>query len=122
MVGKNWTQAPGLQQEISKPIIIERIQLLNWENHTKSNWALVILTYNRILPDIKRLINKNWDIWKINRDFEEVFKELPIIAFRRNKNLHDIIGRKTIVNNKKQLNQSISRILAIPNQVIYVVD
>ena len=127
MVGKNWTQAPGLQQEISKPIIIERIQLLNWENHTKSNWALVILTYNRILPDIKRLINKNWDIWKINRDFEEVFKELPIIAFRRNKNLHDIIGKKN--NSEQQKNNQIKalvemfiRILAIPKQVIYGVE
>ena len=44
-----------------------------------------MLTYNRILPDIKRLINKHWGMLKINRDFEEVFKKLLIIAFRRSR-------------------------------------
>ena len=42
------------------------------------------------------------------RDFEQVFAELPIIAFRRNRNLQDILGKKTIVNNRKQLRQNIN--------------
>ena len=43
------------------------------------------------------------------RDFEQVFAELPIIAFRRNRNLQDILGKKTIVNNRKQLRQNINQ-------------
>ena len=69
----------------------------------------LILTYNRTLPDIKRAVNKHQDILKINRDFEQIFAELPIIAFRRNKNLQDILGKKTIINNKKQPRQSINQ-------------
>ena len=54
-----------------------------------------MLTYNRILPDIKRLTNKHWDMLKINKDFEEVFKKLLIIAFRRSRSLNDIINSKS---------------------------
>ena len=50
----------------------------------------------------------HWDILKTNRDFEHFFAELPMIAFRRNRNLQDILGEKTI-NNRKQLRQSINK-------------
>ena len=66
----------------------------------------LILAYNRTLPDIKIAVNKHWDISKINRDFEQVFTKLPIIAFRRNRNLHDILVEKTIINNRKQPSQN----------------
>ena len=46
---------------------------------------------------------------KINRDFEQVFTELPIIAFRRNRNRQDILDKETIVNNRKQLCQNINQ-------------
>ena len=35
---------------------------------------------------------------KINKDFEYVFTERPIIAFRQNRNLQNILGKKTSVN------------------------
>ena len=37
------------------------------------NRTPLILKYNRILRDIKRGVNKHWDILKIKRDFEQVF-------------------------------------------------
>ena len=61
---------------------MERAQLLNWrKNHRKSKRTLVILTYNWNLPEIKKPINKHWDIWIINRNFEEVFINLPVLYF-----------------------------------------
>ena len=53
--------------------------------------------------------NKHWYILKTNRDFEQVFTELPIIAFRPNRNLQHIIGKETTIKNKKQLRQSINQ-------------
>ena len=58
--------------------------------------------YNRTLPDIKRAVNKHWD-------FEEVFAETAIIVIRRNRNLQDILGKKTIVINKTHLRQNIDQ-------------
>ena len=49
------------------------------------------------------------DILKTNRDFEQVFTEFPIIAFRRNRNFLDILGKKTIVSNRKQLFENINQ-------------
>ena len=40
---------------------------------------------------------------KIDRELREVFTEPPMIAYRRNRNLRDMIGSNTIVNNKKVL-------------------
>ena len=65
-----------------------------------------MFTYNRTLPDIKRAVNKHWGILKVNRDFEQDFTKLPIIAFRRNRNLRDIFGKKTIINNRTQICKS----------------
>ena len=48
--------------------------------------------------DIKRAVNKHWDLLKINRDFEQSFTELSIIAFIRNRNLQDILGKKTTMS------------------------
>ena len=98
-----------IKQRILKVFTIERAQLLNQEKQATSNRIPLILTYIRTLPDIKRAINKHWDILKINRDFDKVFAEHPIIAFRRNRNLQDILGKKRIINNRKRLRQSINQ-------------
>ena len=43
------------------------------------------------LPDLKTRIDKNWHILQIEPKLKEVFTEPPILAFKRNKNLKDII-------------------------------
>ena len=97
-----------IQQQISKTFTIERADLPNQEKQATSKRIPLILTYNCTLPDIKKAVNKHWDILKINRDFEHVFTGLPIIVFRRSRNLQDILGKKTIINNRKQLHQNIN--------------
>ena len=71
-----------IRQQISKTFTIERDHLLNQKKQATSNRIPLILIYNRTLPDIKRAVNKHWDMLKINRDFEQVYTELPLIAFR----------------------------------------
>ena len=43
---------------------------------------------------------KHWHLLHINPNLAEIFQNLPILAFRRNKNLRDIIGTKLIENCK----------------------
>ena len=52
--------------------------------------------------------------------------EPPIIAFKQNRNLHHILGKKTMVNKKKNnviktIIKLFIEILAIPKQQIYFV-
>ena len=58
------------------------------------------VTHNMTLPDLKTRIDKNWHILQIQPKLKEVFTEPPILAFKRNKNLKDIIGGNKIFDNK----------------------
>ena len=40
-------------------------------------------------------MNRNWNILQINTEFHGVFQATPMIAFKRNKNLQEIIGGHT---------------------------
>ena len=46
-------------------------------------------------------MNKHWPILGIDRNISNVFEKPPIIAYRRNKNLRDLIGSNNIINNEK---------------------
>ena len=59
-----------------------------------------VITYIHQLPNIKEAINKHWDILKMNPQLKTIFTEKPIMAYRRNTNLRDILGQKTILNGK----------------------
>ena len=61
-----------------------------------------VVTYNRQLQNIKDAIHKHWDLLKLSEKLEPVFQEEPFMAFKRNDNLKDVIGQKTIVNGRIQ--------------------
>ena len=56
--------------------------------------------YNRTLPKIKEIVMKHWHLLHKNPNLAEIFQNPPILTFRRNKNLRDIIGTKLIENGK----------------------
>ena len=96
-----------IHEQISKTFTIERTHLLNQKSQPTSKIISLILRYNRTLPDIKRAVNKHWDILKINGYFEQFFTEPSIIAFIRIGNVQDILGTKTVISNRKQVCQNI---------------
>ena len=60
------------------------------------------LTYNPVLPNIIEIINKQWHILSIDSTFKEIFNNLqPMIAFRKNTSLKQLIGTNAIRNNQK---------------------
>ena len=81
---------------------MHRKKLLEEKAKKQSNGIPLALTYNRTLPNVKRAISHNWNLLHINQDFQDVFQEPPILSFRRNKNLYDLLGWKNIVDGKLQ--------------------
>lgn len=59
-----------------------------------------VVTYFPDLPDLKNTIDKHWPILNINEKMRKTFAQKPIMAYRRNRNLGDILGQKTLENNK----------------------
>ena len=79
---------------------MDRKKLLEEKAKKQSNRIPLVLTYNRTLPNVKRAISNNWNLLHINQKFKDVFQEPPILAFRRNRNLYDLLGCKNIVDGK----------------------
>ena len=50
------------------------------------------LTYNRFSPNLTAVVHKNLNIRQTNKNLRELFQEHPITAFKRNKNLKEMIG------------------------------
>ena len=77
----------------------------------KSNKSIIPLsiTYNRALPNISKIVNRNWNILQINTKFHRVFKDTPIIAFKRSRNLKEIIGGH-IVKQGKVFKKNLTRL------------
>ena len=86
--------------QIDRTACQDRNELLRYKDRTLKAKIPCILTYNTQLPNIKGAINKHWNILKINPRLETIFNKKPIMAFRRNRNLWDIIGQKTIYMKK----------------------
>ena len=51
------------------------------------------VTYNSVLPNIKEIINKHWQILNIDSSFKEIFNSSQLmIAFLKNTSLKQLIG------------------------------
>ena len=90
-----------LDEQIKRVHRIERKELFicKGKNNNKNRIPLSI-TYNRTHPNISKIVNRNWNIFQINTDFHRVFKDTPKIAFKRSKNLQEIIGGHIVKQGK----------------------
>ena len=69
------------------------------DKETQSKTPLV-LTYNRYFPNINYIVRKHWNILNISRTLKGIFQEEPITAFKRKRNLKELIGSNCIENGK----------------------
>ena len=87
-----------IEQQIDKANLQQREQRLKEKKKETATNIPLSLKYNRTLPKIKEIVMKHWHLLHINPNLAEIFQNPPILAFRRNKNLRDIIGTKLIEN------------------------
>ena len=101
-----------LDTEFQRLSEVERDALLTPKSKEKDPKIIpFITTYNKTLPNLKQIINKHWHLLQINSNLRTAFEQESLIAYRRNKNLGDLIGSKKILdgkavrknNSKKQL-------------------
>ena len=59
---------------------------------------LLVLKFSRTLPNIKKIIDEHL-LLQVNLKLKNTFQEKPIIAYKRNKDLKEIISNR-ILNNK----------------------
>ena len=89
-----------LNDEIDKVDNIGRKDMLSKKEKNVKDRIPCLITYNRKLPIMRKIINKHWNVLQINPGLEEIFQNNPFVAYKRNKNLQEIIGGHTIKNGK----------------------
>ena len=97
-----------IKEQINKANERNREELLQYKPKKSLNKKPYVITYNTQLPNLKEAIDKHWNTLNINTQMQNIFKDKPIIAFRRNKNLRDILGQKTLRNGKIIRKQAIT--------------
>ena len=91
------------QKQIEKTEPVPREALL--KDKTKSDVTRIpfTTTYNRNLPPIQKIINKHWGTLQTSHDLAPTFGARPVVAYKRNKNLRNLIGQMHLSKMKKIL-------------------
>ena len=76
------------------------MELLQPKTTSETGKHILTVTYNKNLPNLKKAIDDNWKILSINPDLAPLFQEKPILAFRRNPNLQNLLCHHKLKNNK----------------------
>ena len=90
----------SVNEYITKVKGMQREETLVYKEKEKQHKIPFITTYNKHTPDIKNIIDTCWDTLKVNKNIVGKFTEKPILSFRRNMNLKDLIGQTKLINNK----------------------
>ena len=61
-----------------------------------------VITYNPILPSIPKLLKKSHTILEASEKCTEVFMNVPLVSYRRERNLSDMLSRKKCHHRKMQ--------------------
>ena len=83
-------------EEIQKATNQDRRGLLKKEKTETGNHLTLLVTYNNTLPYIKIILEKHWHILNVNPELKKLFENKSLLAFRKNKNLRQLIGGNTI--------------------------
>ena len=84
-----------IDEQISKASDVNRKQLLSNQHKTQQVQRIpLVLTYNRTLPDIQNILQKHWPILQLDPGLKPIFQEHPILAYRRNKSIGDMLRRR----------------------------
>ena len=60
----------------------------------------LVLKFNRTLPNIKKVIDEHWHLLQISLRIKNAFQMKPIITYKRNRSLKEIIGSNKVLGNK----------------------
>ena len=83
----------SIDNELKKVDKLDRNNLLQYRtDKSKTDRVPLVLTYSKSVPHVREIIKKQYCTSR--RKCKKVFIKPPILAFRRNKNLKDILVHK----------------------------
>ena len=102
-------KGPQLDEQFGRINEIDRKQLLSYKEKEVNSNLKFITKYNRNLPNIRSIIENNWSILSTNEKLTKAFEDKPILTFKRNKNLKDMLGGTKLQNNRKIIRKELKQ-------------
>ena len=99
--GKRGYGENDIDEQFARIEDINRNDLLKYKTKKNDDKLKFTTTYNRNLPEIREIIDKNWNTLSTNHNQAAIFKTKPILTFKRNRNLKDMLGGSKLKNNRK---------------------
>ena len=100
-----------IENQLQRVDNLDREELLQRKAAVKPNSDRVplVVTYSKQLPNIHKIVKKHQDILHKSNRMKEIFKTQPIIAYRRDKNIGDILihGKTSRVVNSRTVQDSV---------------
>ena len=86
-----------IEQQLKRVDALDRDDLLKRKKvNEKAKRVPIVLTYSKLLPDIRNILRKHQSTLFRSDRLQKVFPEPPLLAFRRDRNLCDtLVHRKT---------------------------
>ena len=84
---------PDTDKQMAKTESVPREALLTDRTEKDEQRTPFTTIFNRHLPPIRKIINKHWDLLQAHKELAPVFRNRPVVAYKRNKNLRDLIGQ-----------------------------
>ena len=82
-----------LKTQIQRASDVPRTDALKNKPRIQTETIPFVITYNPALPNIARIIHQHSNVFYSSDRCRNVFKNLPLVAYRRYKNINDILVR-----------------------------
>ena len=92
----------SIHDAIKKASLVTREEALAGKTKSKSlqRVPFVVVTYNPMLPNIPKILHKAHPILHASERCTEIFKNVPLVSYRRARNLSDIFCSKRLASPK----------------------
>ena len=91
-----------IHEEMRRVETISQEEALKPKEKTQVARIPLVVTYNPDLPPVRKIVYKRWKILHEDERLEKVFKNPPVVAFRKPKNLKDLLVRSNLYMKRKR--------------------
>ena len=99
LINRNYKKSM-VTKSINKGKQIPRSELLKYNERKQMNRVPLVLTYDPRLANVSHTIRKHMPTLHKSEDMKSLFSEPPIVAFRRAKNLKDLLVNAKLPSKK----------------------
>ena len=75
---------------------LDRSEIMQYKVKSNNNRVAFVVTHHPELPKLQSIVRKHWDILGTSDRLQQAFPNEPVIAYRRPKNLKDLLVRAKV--------------------------